>query len=217
MKISILPFIICLLIFFSCQLRNKNSSTLSKNQSYLKSKKEFDPRFTSHFPKLITNEDYSLNYYSNLLENQVGLVLYLYNVSPGEIDSIKSKIMKQSYLGCYKSTDSCLLMVNRFETTETRENFEIPIIKDSTLVERDCYQKLYPIPNFIEYSEPDKTLNFERDRFLIYVLEALSGNRFKKFNLLPSPQMPARWKNGYSKGIAFSETKKTIIYWGIIW
>ena len=41
-----------------------------------------------------------------------------------------------------------------------------------------------------------------------------SGEEFK---MTPNPQMPANWKNGYSKGIAVNRGKKTLIYWGVIW
>ena len=53
--------------------------------------------------------------------------------------------------------------------------------------------------------------------FDIYILEAKSGNYFKEFELLPNPQMPKEWENGYSKGIAINSKNKTLIFWGLIW
>lgn len=217
MKIKVSTFLIYNLIFLACSHSFRKDSSSDKNKSYLEYKKEFDSKFISHFPKLISDNDYTLTYSSVIEKNNVGLVLYYYNLSAGMIDTIKNRVTHQSYMGCYKSADSCLLVVNRFETIETSENGQIPVIKDSTIVNRECYKKLYPIPNFIEYSEPDKNLNFKEDGFVIYVLEAHSGKHFNKFKMSPSPQMPTQWKNGYSKGIAISVSKKAVIYWSIIW
>ena len=49
------------------------------------------------------------------------------------------------------------------------------------------------------------------------MIEAKSGKYFKNFDILPNPQMPLDWQNGYSKGLAINKKRKTIIYWGIIW
>jgi hypothetical protein len=33
----------------------------------------------------------------------------------------------------------------------------------------------------------------------------------------PAYQMPKQWQNGYSKGIAISKEKRTVVYWTVIW
>jgi hypothetical protein len=155
---------------------------------------------------------------TNAEKNDVGLILYEYDVYIKEIDSIIERVNKIAPLAKYKSSDSCLLIINRFETLDTYKNFAIPPVKDSSQINKKCYRNQYPLPNFIEYYRPNKNSDLKLDNtFLIYVLEAGSGKYSEKYNLLPSPQMPDNWKNGYSKGIAISEQNKTIIYWSVIW
>lgn len=111
-----------------------------------------------------------------------------------------------------------MLIVNRFETIETNENQTIPII-DSALLNRKCYSNKYPIPNFVNYEKynRDKALGLD-DTFVIYVLESKNVKSWgNEFDMGPAEQMPDNWKNGYSKGVAISQEKQTVIYWTVIW
>ncbi|OXA79153.1 hypothetical protein SAMN05444397_102396 [Flavobacterium aquidurense] len=199
-------------VLFSCNQKSFDAEQLKK---YIASKNEFDKNFVNQFPNTLSEYTTYVNN-KNTSKNDVGFILYKYKVNPEEFKKVKSLIKKS--IGHYKSKDSCLLIVNRFETIETNENRSEVIISNENLINQDCYNSLYPIPNFINYSNPSKNFESYLDgTFDIYVLEAKKGNHFKKFSLMTDLQMPNQWKNGYSKGVAISKEKRTLIYWSIIW
>ncbi|MFB3387491.1 hypothetical protein [Flavobacterium sp. LAR06] len=141
-------------------------------------------------------------------------MLYNYEVDNLKIDSI---LNKYHFVATYTSKDSCMFLVNRFETKDTYENIKRVEILDTLSVDKDCYKNKYPVPNFVVYNVTDESNRPLDNNFDIYVIDAKSGKHFKNFDLLPDPQMPLDWQNGYSKGIAINKKRKTIIYWGIIW
>jgi hypothetical protein len=209
-----LGIITIIFIFVSCngQVVNKRA-----NDKYIVSKKGFDSILVSYFPNKLTSYPNTVVNNKNLSKNDVAFILYEYNPDITKMNSVVNSFEKKA-IAKYNSKDLCLLIVNRFETLETLENREDVVITDSTKVNQDCYKKLYPIPNFIDYDYPNKNNDLKLDgNFDIYVLEAKSGNHFKEFDLQPNPQMPKEWENGYSKGIAISKEKKTLIYWAIVW
>jgi len=202
------------ILCFSC---NGNFVSSNDTQLYIKSKSEFNSRLTEHFPKTLTTYPYTIINNKNLSKNTVGFMLCEFEKDSVKIDSVIRSIQKK-IIGKYNFKDPCLLIVNRFETAETFEERKDVVITDSTKINQDCYKKLFPIPNFLEFNSDEYTSNSKFDEsFDIYVLEAKAGNYFKEFDLLTDLQMPKEWENGYSKGIAISKKKKMIIYWGIIW
>lgn len=90
--------------------------------------------------------------------------------------------------------------------------------KNDQTIEKKCIGNMFPIPNFIDYPKVSPTDTFALgNSFTIYILEAKPGIHFDKYDLRPFDHMPNKWKNGYSKGMALSETQRTVIYWGLIW
>jgi hypothetical protein len=193
-----------------------NRKIIGVNEKYFEYKKQYDSNLINHFPaNLISIENFIISN-TNTEKNDVGLFLFEYNLQDSEIKKLENRTIKSS-LNIYSTKDLCLLKVNPFETIETKEKFVPTNINDSTLINKPCYKNLLPIPNFIDFSIATKTKFWNDENFDIYVLEAKSGNHFKKFELMPNPQMPKEWENGYSKGIAINKEKKTVIYWSIIW
>jgi hypothetical protein len=196
---------------------NGQSRDSKLNAEYIKSKSEFNSLLTNHFPNKLTTFPREIVNSKNISKNDVAFILYDYNSDTTKIDSVVNYIEKK-IIAKYNSKDLCLLIVNRFETLDSEENMVDVIITDSTKIKQDCIKGLYPIPNFIDYDYPNKNSDLKLNgNFDIYVLEAKTGNYFKEFDLKPNPQMPTKWINGYSKGIAISKEKRTIIYWAIIW
>ncbi len=210
---KIIPFITLSLIILGCNGQVVNQIS---NDNYISYKKEFDSNLTNHFPSKLTTFPNRVINNRHLSKNDVGFLLYEYDVEIIKLDSIKDNINNIS-IAKYNSNDLCLNIVNRFETVETYENRKKVKILDSTKISNDCFKSMLPIPNFIAYDNPVQVDLKLDESFIIYVLEAKAGNHFKEFELLPNPQMPKDWKNGFSKGIAISREKKTLIYWGIIW
>jgi len=213
MKLQALISFLTLSLLFSCHGQSLESFN---NKNYIEKKKGFDNKLITHFPKKL-NIPSDLISSKNVTKNDIGLMLYEYDMPVPKLDSIVNKI-DAKYIAKYNSADLCLLIVNRFETMDTYENRKDVEIKDSTKINQECYKNLYPIPNFIDYKYPKKDYDLKLDNsFEIYVLEAKSGIYYKEYDLIPNSQMPENWRNGYSRGIAVSTEKKVIIYWAIIW
>jgi hypothetical protein len=193
---------------------NKVTYNVIENKRYTET---FEEHFINQFPRKIECINYNIISNTDRAKNDIGLFLYVYGVSQKTFLEERNKARKCA-IAKYDLKDKCLLVVNRFETFDTYENRKDVEVTDSTKVNQDCYKNKYPIPNFIDYDNPKKNSDLKLDgNFDIYILDAKAGNYFKEFDLIPNPQMPIHWKNGYSKGIAISESKKIVIYWSVIW
>ncbi len=208
-----------LFFFFVLTSCNSQSRNDDENLYYLKSKAEFDPFLTSHFPQFLSTSSRIVINSKNVDKNDVGFMLVEKNVSDTSIDSIAKSLEEKKYTK-YLSSDECLLVVNSCETIKTYEERTEPELLEKLRIKQDCKDGLLPIPNFIDYNI-ENSLEFNSENYLkgfeIYVLESKSGNHFKEFSLKLDAQMPDIWKNGYSKGFAIDKSNKTVIYWGIIW
>jgi hypothetical protein len=200
--------------FNSCS--DKKTFNNVTNQRYLTFKSQFDSTLVNHFPSVLNSSDNLTVSNTNSEKNDVGLFLYEYNLSSNSIKDLEKKIIQQNK-SVYNNKDLCLLIVNRFETVRTKDSLEMVEIRDSSLVDKPCYKKLLPIPNFIDFSIANNIDFWKDENFKIYVLNAEAGNFYKKFDLQPNPQMPKEWGNGFSKGVAINKVKNTVIYWSIIW
>lgn len=192
-----------------------NTPYLSRTDyEYREYKSNFNRNLTKHFPKHITHQSSGMTYSTNETKNDISLTLIEKKLSAIELDSIKM-FCKKNALAEYQKSHKCILFINKFETKETYENFKVVNIIDSTLVEKPCYKGKYPIPAFSSYQYGDSDL--DDVNLKIYVLDAKSGLGITKFDLKPNRQMPIEWKNGYSRGIAINEDKRTVVYWLRIW
>jgi len=212
--------LIVLLILISCNNTSNNRSNkeiAETEKKYLEFKSEFDSWLVTHFPENLKNETFYFTKAKNATKHNIGLYLYEYDVELSVIRRIRNSLEKNA-IAKYHITDSLLLIINRFETQQTDQDRSIPQITDSTLLDSGKYERLYPVPNFIDYEKPIYTNGIWLPKdFSLYVLEAKGGNYCKEFDLKENFQMPEGWKNGFSKGVAISERDNTIIYWGVIW
>jgi len=194
-----------------------NGQRTHSNSRYQKYKSEFPPSLTAHFPDCLASFPVKVVNNQDISKNDVGLLLYEYKVEKKNLDSIVTELRGKA-IAEYSSRDSCLLIVNQFETIDSFESDADVEIIDSASINRACFESLFPMPNFVHYKYriDDRPLKLD-DSFIIYILEAKSGKHFNVFDLQPSLQMPKPWENGYSKGIAISYEYNTVIYWGIVW
>lgn len=63
----------------------------------------------------------------------------------------------------------------------------------------------------------DQLLTSDRSIFMIYVIDAEPGKFLLSEQLTEGKGLPAKWKNGYSRGIALNETENLVIYWLELW
>lgn len=209
--------IIIMLILTSCKNEANKLNNSKANQRYIDFKKDFDSSFVRHFPESILSERSFFTSKMNISKNDVGFYLYEYDVEESSIYKIMSENQKRA-IAKYNSQDSILFIVNRYETIQTYKYREAVSIEDSIYLIDNFFLNFYPIPNFIDYENAKKSKGIWIPKgYKIYVLEAKPGVSYKEFELLPNPQMPENWKNGFSRGIAINEKEKTVIYWGVIW
>ena len=206
-----------LIALYSCAQTNVSDNT---ENDYQEAKGFFKKHFVNHFPdkKRKTAKESAMLSSRSERKNDFNLILYQYKVDSKEIDSVIKNI-RNKVIANYNPSDTCLLVVNRFESVDSKDSSTIPIIKDSTLINRDCYITKYPIPNFIGFMANSSESDLKLDSsFTIYVLEAKKVDTWgAEFAMGAAPQMPNNWKNGFSKGVAISPQKSTIIYWTVIW
>ena len=208
-------FLLILLLVTSC-INNKSINSKAEIR-YKETKSEFNKILTNHFPDNFSSESRRTSHTVNLDKNNIYIMLCEYDVDIKQIIKIKKNLLKNNF-PFYNPNDSCLLIINRFETLRTYETLEIVTEIDTNKLEKECYKTLKPIPNFIgvdkSISKSDLKLN---NSYTIFVIESKPGKYFSEYDLKPCPQMPKKWKNGFSKGIAISEKENTVIYWANVW
>ena len=127
-------------------------------------------------------------------------------------------LLKKYSLKIYNSSDSCLLVLNRFSDSS---NYGYPKIEciDTSKIIRECYKDKYPVPTFYNQNVfyTSETAYHLTNDFTIYVFESKKGIFLPKEQLPKNKYMPEEWEHGISKGVALSEKQNVIIYWLIIW
>lgn len=207
------------LLFYSCERTKLDANTIKRYYQY---KNYFDKEYTSFFPENVDNvqtKTFTILSKRDTSNNNTALILYEYGITNKLLLEVLENAQKTS-IAQYNTKDTCLLVVNRFETRESNELAKPAIITDSSSINRSCYDGKLPIPNFIDYGgyNPNR-VGILDSSFTIYVFESKAftswGNSIYKMQ--PNPQMPDNWKNGYSKGVAISKSKNIIIYWLVMW
>jgi hypothetical protein len=177
----------------------------------------FDSKYLDHFPKKI--EYLPIKYLvdtTNYYDHPRLILSCHYPLQV--IDTLISFYSKES-MAVYSAGQSNLLITNRFTSPKNWSKGHKGSSREIAKYTNDRdYVGLYPIPNFWdlgfegEFSDCRLPLDFE-----LYVVEAKSGLFFSESYHTDGKYMPLSWKNGYSKGVAISKERKSVIYWFIIW
>jgi hypothetical protein len=185
------------------------------NKKYSSAKDFFGKEKVSHFPNKIDENNIT---FSESLSPELGnLELIVINKMSSNYTATYLKNIENSSIGIYRANDTCLLVVNRFASKKNYYSVKLTE-KDLQLINRDCYAKLFPIPNFWHNDFTDSTTNCRLPGdFIVYVIDAKAGKYIDNKYLTDGKFMPRNWKNGYSKGYAISTEKNVIIYWLILW
>jgi len=184
-----------------------------KSERITKIKFVFTDSLINHFP---LKEDVKKHSYTWAIGSETENNLIL-TVNESYNFANYSKLFKSNNIAVYNSNDDCLLILNRFANQENYGVIKYSDI-DQSEINQDCYNSLYPIPNFwINDYYTDKTVCHLPNDFEIYVIEAKPRIFPDRKPLTQGKLMPKKWKNGYSKGVAINEENKVIIYWVIIW
>jgi len=213
MKKYFVNFIIISSFFFvSCNGQQKDGTSSKPKdlyQAYFDAKKKFDKKYTSHFPNVVVVDSlFSLGTDSENKTLMLG----------GTITDIESidDLIKQAK-AVYNSSDSCQLIINRFEADQY---YDLTKLSDSdkSLIDRPCYKDKLPIPIFQNIQYADNYTGRLFSDFALYVLDAEPGMFYKPNDKYePDNYMPEYWEHGYSKGFAVNKSKDIAVYWIVIW
>jgi hypothetical protein len=212
MKNYIIIIFVSSFFITACNGQKKNYMTeRQKNLSneYFDAKKKFDKKYTSHFPNVVVVDSlFSLGTDSENKTLMLG----------GTITDIESidDLIKQAK-AVYNSSDSCQLIINRFEADQY---YDLTKLSDSdkSLIDRPCYKDKLPIPIFQNIQYADNYTGRLFSDFTLYVLDAEPGMFYKPNDKYePDNYMPEYWEHGYSKGFAVNESKDIAVYWIVIW
>ena len=191
-------YILLIVILSSCSNKKKELD-LHFLKNYANGIAEFPTDLTDHFPNEIKAErQLSVSYPSGVYAVGMANVILSHKVDTLEFKKITQK-----------------LRLNNFKAYNPKDSIFI-IVGDSL----DYSKKIdgIPIPNFNSY-ERDFGINdkYLPDYHKIYVLESKSGEYLKKENLSDGKNLPTKWKNGFSRGIATNEKENELIYWICAW
>lgn len=210
---TIITFLIISIILLSCNNSISTHEKKNDNDEYSKILTFFRDSLVNHFPK---NEPMkigrTLQWDTACYHNTVSFELVLFNAKK-IIDSTLNFYSKKTLVQ-YNSSDSCLLVVNDYLTLR---NCGDPFIAaESTYIE-GCSNDKLPVPNFwySDLAKNETRCGLPKD-YVFYVLDSKIGIFSKKINTEQS-SMPKHMQHGYSKGLAISKEKNTIIFWVIVW
>jgi len=118
----------------------------------------------------------------------------------------------------YQANDTCLFVINRFYNKESIDCQKELSEDEKKIVNQSCLIGKKPIPNFWanNFATDSTECRLPKD-FMIFVFDAAAGKFLPDEYLTNRDFMPDEWKHGYSRGMAFSNQKKVLIYWVEIW
>lgn len=188
---------------------------VNKDKNYERINKVFN-KYVDFFPS--SEEAYSLNTtWSLSSEDEYNIKAVFKFKDKSLFHQINEEIKSNSVIK-YKADEECLLVLNRFTTNS---NYGYPSNSEviDSLINLECYENLYPIPNFSNFDDyqTNKTQCKLSSDFVIYVLDSKLGKFLPKSDITKGKYMPKKWRNGLSRGVALSEKREIAIYWIIIW
>jgi hypothetical protein len=205
---------------------------LSKDEKYNFYLSSFGNELTAHFPREYesTTADYAYSMSGDAFNTQEMHLTLI------EVDKQISEVLtKYKDKKIYSDTDSCIVVLNDFisenelkdvlrATDDNPKHFYPDPPKNyKSKIYKGCKNKYQVIPNFWDgyYSSKYKLANTrsklnEDFKFIIIDSQFGEGVWSSKLNSQKT-NMPEPVKHGYSRGIAFNEKEKIIIYWVILW
>ena len=190
--------IISLILITSC-ISEEEKRAREILEKYVEAKKEFNFDLTDHFPNTLKSfRHLSIGYPAGAYGNGMANIIYSQGLDSTEFNDLKSKL-NLNRIKAYKPTDSLFI-----------------IIGDTLNYEQKTFG--IPIPSFESY-ERDFGLNskYLTVNHKIYVLEYKPGKFMEGKYLTSNKNLPEKWKNGFSRGLATNEKQNEVIYWLCVW
>ncbi len=190
--------LILLSFFYSCK---NEQYDLEKRflENYASGLATFPIELTDHFPRQLRSEkQLTIKYPASVYAHDMAGIIFSHQVDAMEFEKVKRKLNLNNFRS-YNPTDSIFIIVGDTINYSEKTNG-------------------IPIPNFDAY-ERDFGLNskYLPEFYKIYALESKTGKYLEAKNLSSGKNLPEKWKNGYSRGIATNEKDNELIYWLCIW
>ncbi|SHI95037.1 hypothetical protein [Algibacter luteus] len=191
-------YLILIILLVSCTDRR---TELEKQflENYANGIGTFSRDLTGHFPSELKEEKkLSVSYPSGVYAIGMANMIFSHQVDSMEFNKVKRKL-ELNKIKSYKPTDSIFIIVG--DTINYSEKLNG-----------------IPIPNFDSY-ERDFGMNskYLPEYHKIYVFESKTGKYLQEENLSSGKNLPEKWKNGYSRGIATNEKENELVYWLYVW
>lgn len=220
---------IILLFLNSCFKRSlSDDKDLQFGRSYLGEK------LMSHFPLNDVNDTYSMLVDTvSFHTNTINMGLALFNSDADE--RIKKALNDYKSKKLYSDNDSCIVVLNDFlyekdllnilgviypNPNEYDPNLDYNKVYKSKIF-KSCKDKYEVVPNFWNafYAKGINTRSHLDRNFKFIIIDSqFSDTATWSPKLDPSKSyMPDPVRHGYSRGFAFNERERIIIYWVILW
>ena len=193
---------LCILLFTLTLQSCLNQTDPEHQAQYIESYKSFNKEMVSHFPKKIPNNWIHISQgspkYINEYSNSTEFNLEIRVTSKEKFERLKKELIADAKI-VKNSVDSCFLLV------DSKENQNLANCKS-----------YYPIPQ-------ETICDFDFDKWIkqenceVALIDYKPGIFVESKYLTEKEHLPENWKNGYSKGYSFDNSKQTIMYWLIIW
>jgi hypothetical protein len=174
---------------------------------FINARNKFDTLMTFHIPPKLPNNQCGYGFCppSNEIEKYCGIYIDLKHSSIVELESIKNKY-KERAKAIVNSNDSCIAVVETYGSFN-KLNYKYAECKN-----------FIPVPQYLIFSYDGSSQTWIRKKDIeLLILNCQSGDYLKRKDLKPLGNMPAKWGNGFSAGIAFNRSDLTTTNWLIIW
>lgn len=211
-----------ILLISSFILHSCNQVHLSSDMRYGYYMNYFGKTLTSHFPtEYDSNDGYTYKVDTSAIISNIEEFNITFHKADEQIQSVKLKYKKNKK---YSVTDSCIIVVNDFLNKDNEFSFT----KDNVMSNRElldyrskysknCNGEYAVIPNFYDnpYADGSTRSKLSKD-FKYIIVDSKTGFYSDKIDRTYS-FMPEPVRHGYSKGIAYNEKDKIVIYWLVLW
>jgi len=190
---------IVLLTLLSACIDPRVQSNRDFLENYTSGLAAFPSDLTDHFPgEIKTKKQLYIHYPSVNQEVGMSNMFFSHIVDTIYFNNVRGKL-ELNNIKPYKPNDSIFIVVG--DTIDYSEK-----------------QNGIPIPNFYSYQR-DFGLNdkYLPEHHMLYVLEYNPGKFLEEKYLTQGNNLPKKWRNGYSRGIAINEVEKELIYWLCVW
>lgn len=231
-RMRILMIISLMIVVFNSGCQNNTRKTIKTsdfiqagNNEYKRFLSFFKDELIDHFPKELPDSSGFFATGLNDTKKVSGFAVYDFMLIKQckniEYSNLKNKFRNVSKV-IYESNKNDLLLLFSYCDRDTINGViyeDLETAQKNLLVKENLTSaKSLPVPLFDIDTYNGKSKCGLADDFKLYVFDAKSGKYLsEKYLSTDGECLPKKWKHGFSKGVALSDTKKAIVYWVAVW